>query len=67
MTPALRQSLHTLANWCLVRSVGEHDTATTLTMLQRKVATLRARKYSHDTVTTHNTTLPDERSNGARE
>jgi hypothetical protein len=33
--------LRQLANWLLLRSVGEHDYQTTLTMLDRKVKALR--------------------------
>jgi hypothetical protein len=41
-----QRSLRDLANWLLLRSVGEHDYATTLTILERKVKTLRQRANS---------------------
>lgn len=44
-TPSLRSDLRTLANWCLLRSLGEHDDATTLTLLARKVEGMRRRRY----------------------
>lgn len=40
---ALNHGLRTLANWALLRSVGDHDVATTLTLLSRKVEELRKR------------------------
>jgi hypothetical protein len=48
MNPTTKQqtlnvALKQLANWALVRSVGEHDADTTLSLLQRKVAEMRAR------------------------
>ena len=41
-----QRHLRDLANWLLLRSVGEHDYATTLTMLERKVKNLRQRANS---------------------
>jgi hypothetical protein len=38
-----QRHLRDLANWLLLRSVGEHDYATTLTMLERKVKQMRLR------------------------
>ena len=39
----LDQGLRTLANWCLTRAMGDHDTETTLTMLEKKAAELRGK------------------------
>lgn len=49
----LKQDLRHLANWLLIRSVQDHDRQTTLTILSRKVAALRAKKYEHDILPTH--------------
>jgi len=40
---ALDDGLRTLANWALLRSIGKHDVATTLTLLGRKSDELRKR------------------------
>lgn len=48
-----KQDLRALANWLLLRSVQDHDRKTTLTILSRKVAALRAKKYEHDIFPTH--------------
>lgn len=40
---ALDSELKRLANWALIRSVGEHDINTTLTMLARKAEEIRKR------------------------
>lgn len=37
----LNQGLRVLSSWCLSRAMGEHDTGTTLSMLEGKVADLR--------------------------
>lgn len=39
----LNHGLRTLANWCASRAAAEHDTKTTLTMLERKAAELRGK------------------------
>lgn len=57
MTPP-SQDLRSLANWCLLRSVQDHDAATTLALLTRKVAAIRARKYSHDPSPATQSVLP---------
>ena len=41
--PTLSQRLKTLSAWCASRAEGQHDSATTLTMLSRKVEELRKR------------------------
>lgn len=40
---AMNQALKQLANWALIRSVGDHDINTTLTMLARKAEEIRKR------------------------
>lgn len=37
----LDEGLHTLAAWCIKRTVGGHHVETTLTMLERRVFELR--------------------------
>lgn len=61
ISPALRS----LANWLLLRSVGDHDYQTTLTMLERKVKQMRRRNFSHDTVTKHDLSPPRSPSTDA--
>lgn len=39
----LNAGLRSLAEWCIARADGEHDTDTTLTMLERKANVLRDR------------------------
>lgn len=39
----LNEGLRSLARWCADRSNGEHDTDTTLTMLEKKATALRGR------------------------
>ena len=39
----LNEGLQSLAAWCLARASGEHDTETTLTMLERKAGNLRGK------------------------
>jgi hypothetical protein len=39
----LNHELRTLASWCQSRAVMDHDTETTLTMLERKVGDLRGK------------------------
>ena len=39
----LNQGLRTLASWCGSRAMLEHDTETTLTMLEKKAAELRGK------------------------
>ena len=39
----LNHGLRTLASWCVSRSMLDHDTETTLTMLERKAAELRGK------------------------
>jgi hypothetical protein len=38
----LNHGLRVLASWAQSRAMGEHDVETTLTLLERKVANLRA-------------------------
>lgn len=40
---ALDHGLRILANWALLRSIGNHDVATTLALMGRKVEELRKR------------------------
>lgn len=37
----LNQGLRSLASWCESRASGEHDTETTLAMIEKKAAELR--------------------------
>lgn len=37
----LNDGLRTIAEWCISRADGDHDTDTTLTMLERKATSLR--------------------------
>ncbi len=39
----LNEGLRSLARWCADRSNGDHDTDTTLTMLEKKATALRGR------------------------
>ena len=39
----LNHGLRTLASWCASRAIMEHDTETTLTMLEKKAAGLRGK------------------------
>jgi hypothetical protein len=39
----LNHGLRTLASWCVSRAMLEHDTETTLTMLEKKAAELRGK------------------------
>jgi hypothetical protein len=39
----LNHGLRTLASWCASRAMLEHDTETTLTMLEKKAAELRGK------------------------
>ena len=39
----LNHGLRTLASWCASRAMMEHDTETTLTMLEKKAAELRGK------------------------
>ena len=38
---ALDKELKSLGEWCLERGLNEHDTDTTITMLNRKIAMLK--------------------------
>jgi hypothetical protein len=60
-------SLRHLANWLLLRSVQDHDKATTLTILDRKVKAMRVKNNKHDTVPTHDSDSHAESSNGVGE
>jgi hypothetical protein len=39
----LNQGLLSLAAWCQARAAGDHDTETTMTMLERKAADVRVK------------------------
>jgi hypothetical protein len=39
----LNQGLLNLAAWCQARAAGDHDAETTMTMLERKAAGIRAK------------------------
>jgi hypothetical protein len=39
----LNQGLLSLAAWCQARAAGDHDTGTTMTMLERKAADVRVK------------------------
>lgn len=63
----LNQGLRTLASWAQSRAMGEHDDETTLTILERKTAELRAavNKAGWDSVAesySPNTKLDDSQS-----
>jgi len=42
----LNEGLSSLARWCDARALGDHDTDTTLTMLEKKAAALRGKVIS---------------------
>ena len=57
----LNHGLRTLASWCQSRAMLDHDTETTLTMLERKVGELRGKmmKAGWDALDKHQqTTYP---------